>query len=119
MEFSEYLRFLLALCFVLSLIGILAVLARRMGWTHGNLGYTKPDSRLQIVESLPLDTRRRAMIIRRDNVEHLVILGTSNELLIETAITPVDKVSPPQADIDLKSKIVSGLFGTADSKAKT
>lgn len=123
MEISEYLRFLFALCFVLSLIGGLALLAKKMGWIHGVVGYAKPESRLQIVESLSLDTRRRAVIIRRDNVEHLVVLSPTSELLVETNIQKADRdrtETHDKAEIetpsDLTSKIVSGMFGQTGSK---
>ena len=120
MEFSEYLRFLIALCFVLSLIGGLALLARKLGWTQGQFGYVKPDARLRVVESLSLDTRRRAVIIRRDNVEHLLVLGATSETLIETDIRALTNEPTCRPDRtadetggDLKSKIVSGVFGHA------
>ena len=123
MEISEYVRFLFALCFVLSLIGGLALLAKKMGWTHGMIGNAKPDARLQVVESLSLDTRRRAVIIRRDNVEHLVVLSPTSELLIETNIPHVESDRTPAPDtmelngpFDIRSKIISGLFGQTGSK---
>jgi len=123
MEFSEYIRFLIALCFVLSLIGGLALLAKKLGWTHGALGYVKPDARLQIVESLSLDTRRRAVIIRRDNVEHLVVLSPTSELLIESNIPHVEREASPAPEtaetntpFDISAKIVSGMFGHTGSK---
>jgi len=123
MEISEYIRFLFALCFVLSLIGGLALLAKKLGWTHGALGYAKPDARLQIVESLSLDARRRAVIIRRDNVEHLVVLSPTSELLIEANIPHVESNSAPLPDavevnapFDIRSKIVSGMFGQSGGK---
>ena len=122
MEFSEYLRFLIALCFVLSLIGGLALLAKKMGWTQGQFGYAKPDARLKLVESLSLDTRRRVVLIRRDNVEHLLVIGATSETLIESGIPAVKGEAAPmtesfatEAGTDLKSKIVSGVFGRTAS----
>jgi len=36
-----------------------------------------------------LDARRRAVLIQRDDKQHLVILGHSSETVVETNIKPV------------------------------
>ncbi len=88
MELTEYLRFAIALIFVLALIGVLTALARRAG-----IGYplkaTRPGGgrRLSVVEVTPLDGRRRLVLVRRDDVEHLLLLGPSSELVIERNIS--------------------------------
>lgn len=96
MEFAGYIRFLLALVFVLGLIGLLAAVARRMG-----LGFPaaatkgRKDRRLSVVETAPLDGRRRLVLVRRDDVEHLVMVGPSSELVVETGIPA--REPPPKA----------------------
>lgn len=40
--------------------------------------------RLAVVESVALDVRRRLVLIRRDNVEHLIMVGGPADLVIET-----------------------------------
>lgn len=42
--------------------------------------------RLQVLDAAAIDTRRRIVLIRRDNVEHLVMIGGPTDLLIETGI---------------------------------
>lgn len=42
--------------------------------------------RLAVVDSLALDPKRQLLIIRRDNVEHLVLTGGPHDLVIETGI---------------------------------
>jgi flagellar protein FliO/FliZ len=37
---------------------------------------------------MPIDPKRRLVLLRRDNVEHLVILGATGETIVETNITP-------------------------------
>ena len=87
MEFSGYLRFLLALVFVLGLIGLATAVVRRMG-----LGFPvgalkrSGNRRLSVVETAPLDGRRRLVLVRRDDTEHLIILGPTSELVVETGI---------------------------------
>ena len=101
MENLDYLRFFLALVFVLGLIGILAVLARRTG-----LGFPitamKPiqKRRLSVVEVTAIDGRRRMVLIRRDNIEHLLLISPSSEMLIETNIAagPIDIPTSASSD---------------------
>ena len=83
---AEYLRFALALVFVLGLVGGAALLARRFG-----LGNRVPirrggQRRLTIVDSAIIDAKRRLVLVRRDATEHLILVGGANELLIESAI---------------------------------
>lgn len=94
-EWGDYLRFVLALVFVLALIGALAALARRF-----NVGFPTPMKtgrarRLAVVEVVPIDTRRRLVLVRRDNTEHLILLGASSELLIESGIAAPAAAIPP------------------------
>ena len=85
MEFETYLRFVLALVFVLALIGLIAWVARRFGLA-GRLPATRGAKRLRIVEVAPIDARRRLVLIGRDGVEHLVLLGATSDLVIESGI---------------------------------
>ena len=93
LQFS-YFKFLLAFVAVLGLIVLLAYLARRLGFarTTGLRGR----KRLSITEVMALDARRRLVLLRRDNVEHLVLLGPTQDLLIETLAQP--KFVPPHED---------------------
>jgi flagellar protein FliO/FliZ len=99
MEFAGYLRFLLALAFVLGLIGLLAILARRMGFGYpaGAIKNAK-NRRLSVVESTPLDGRRRMVLVRRDDTEHLILMGPTSELLIESGIKADPDPAPPIED---------------------
>jgi flagellar protein FliO/FliZ len=89
MDSVDYLRFALAFVFVLALIGLMAALARRAGFGFPTKAI-KPDGerRLAIVEVTPLDGRRRLVLVRRDDREHLLLIGPTSELVIETGITP-------------------------------
>lgn len=94
MDLTTYLRFLLALVAVLALIGVLAWLARRYGF--GGVAATRPGGRIRrlgIVEVLPIDARRRLVLIRRDGVEHLILTGAPDDIVVETGIP-----APPPTD---------------------
>ena len=86
MDFDLYLRFALALILVLGLIALLAWLLRRFGM---GVKMTK-GRRLGIVEVQMLGPRHRLMLIRRDDVEHLVIVGPGSETVIESGIKRAD-----------------------------
>lgn len=83
---SQLMRFAAAMIFVLSLMGMLALVMRRIN----NGGSVMPMSRrrLKVVETLPLDPRRKLAIVRCDGKEHLLILGTNSETVIESDIKP-------------------------------
>lgn len=97
LDYTDYLQFVFALIFVLALIGGFAMVARRLG-----LGYRTPRGkqakRLSLIEVLPLDAKRRIALIRRDSVEHLILLGANNDLLIEAAV-------PAPSDTDFSAAL--------------
>jgi len=88
MELDTYLRFALALVFVLALIGIAAWLARKAGLGTRVAKTRNTRRRLSIVEVSAVDGKRRLVLVRRDGVEHLVLLGATGETVIETGIAP-------------------------------
>lgn len=77
------LQALLALIFVLCLIGLTAVVARRfMPLLDRKLAL--PNRRLQIIESLPLDAQNRAVLLRCDDTEHLLVVGTGGTAVLSS-----------------------------------
>src|SRR5437867_3391471 len=81
------LRFLFAFIVVLGLIGLTAWLGRRFGATH--LGATAArgrQPRLAVIDAAAVDGRRRLVLIRRDNVEHLLMIGGPTDVVIEPNI---------------------------------
>lgn len=90
MEPESYLRFVVAFVFVMSLMGGLWLILRKLGLS-GPVVQTPGKRRLKVIESLSIDTRRRLVILQRDNIQHLVILGPTGETVVETQIpAPAD-----------------------------
>ncbi len=85
MELADYLKFFFALLFVLSLMGGLAFILKRLGYGQGNI-MSGTKRRLKIIETLPIDARHKAVLIQRDDTQHLVVLGNSGDTVIETNI---------------------------------
>jgi flagellar protein FliO/FliZ len=87
----SYVRFLLAFLFVIGLIGLFALLLRRVGFggvrlSPGFKGKARPKRRLAVTEVANVDGRHRLVLVRRDDTEHLILLGHSGDLLIESNI---------------------------------
>ena len=83
MNIESYLYAVLALVFVLALLGLFYLVMRRLG-IGGTLPRTRGERRLRVVEVLPVDAKRRLVLLRRDGREHLVLLGPESDLLIES-----------------------------------
>lgn len=95
MTISNYWTFV-ALLIVLALIFGAAWTARKLG-LDGRLAARGSKRRLSIIEVLPLDGKRRLVLLRRDDIEHLVLLGTHDDIVVESAIRPRsdDAQDPP------------------------
>jgi flagellar protein FliO/FliZ len=77
----------IAAAVTLVLLGLLVWLLRRVARLR--LGATAPGRvpRLAIVDVLPIDGRRQLLLVRRDSVEHLILVGGPSDLVIEPSIT--------------------------------
>jgi flagellar protein FliO/FliZ len=81
MDWDLYLRSLLALGTVVVLIGGAAWVGRR--FATGGMVRGRRQRRLSIAEVLPLDNRRRLVLVRRDHVEHLLLIGGATDIIVE------------------------------------
>lgn len=90
-DLPQWGRLVAALAFVLGLMLGLSVIMRH--FNHGGSALpARRKRRLQVVETLTIDARHRAVILRRDDREHLVILGANADTVIETGIeSPQDE----------------------------
>lgn len=83
---QQLLQLVLALALVVALMGGLAYLLKRLGLGTVSPTVPKAKKRLKIVESQPLDARRRLVILQCDDKQHLVILGQNGETVIQRDI---------------------------------
>jgi flagellar protein FliO/FliZ len=96
MEPTDYIRFLLALVIVLGLILALSWALKRFGLGQSQSNTMGRKRRLRTVESATLDARHRIVLVRRDAVEHLVLLGPNSTQVIERGIAaPADDLNAP------------------------
>ena len=86
-EAVSYLKFLLALLFVLGLIGGLGIIAKRVGLGNRGPIVKGKSKRLSIVETMALDPKRRVVLIQCDNSQHLLLLGSNSEQTIVSSLS--------------------------------
>jgi hypothetical protein len=80
-------RFFIAFIVVFALIGVIAWLVRRFGTgALGTQGSRGRAPRLAVIEAGAVDGRRKLVLIRRDNVEHLIMIGGPTDIVVEPNI---------------------------------
>jgi flagellar protein FliO/FliZ len=86
-ELGNLATYVAVFIFVIALIGIAAWILKGMlgGSSSGGL-LRRGDRRLGVVEAASLDGRRKLVLIRRDNTEHLIMTGGPVDVLIESGI---------------------------------
>jgi flagellar protein FliO/FliZ len=90
-----------ATLFVIA-VGALLVWAFRtfFGGRSSAHGFLRPrDRRLGVVETASVDQRRKLVLIRRDDVEHLIITGGPVDMVVETGIKGRPHLEPPLEDV--------------------
>ncbi len=91
----QTLWFFIAFLIVLALIGVAAWLVRRFGGSAlGSSANRGRMPRLAVIDAAAVDGRRRLVLVRRDNVEHLLMIGGPTDVVVEPNIVR----SMPQRD---------------------
>src|SRR3954447_15077340 len=86
-EGSLLVRFVVAFVIVLALIGITFWLIRRFGGARvGSAAQRGRAPRLAVIDAAAVDGRRRLVLVRRDNIEHLIMIGGPSDIVVETNI---------------------------------
>ena len=79
--------FIFAFLAVLALIGLAAWLVRR--FASSRLGASTNRGRmprLAVIDAAAVDGRRRLVLVRRDNIEHLLMIGGPTDIVVESNI---------------------------------
>lgn len=83
----QALTFFFAFVAVLALIGVAAWLVRR--FASNRLGANTNRGRmprLAVIDAAAVDGRRRLVLVRRDNIEHLLMIGGPTDIVVEPNI---------------------------------
>ncbi|MGE0210241.1 MAG: hypothetical protein AB7S41_00935 [Parvibaculaceae bacterium] len=95
MEFGPYVNYAVAAAIVLALLLIAMFVLRAVG---GRVR-ARQGSRLSISEYQEVDKQRHLVLVRRDGVEHLLMIGGPQDVVIETGIVSSGVAAPaPQFD---------------------
>lgn len=96
----EILSWLLFIIFIAGLLVVGGLLLRGYLTTGsptsalaGTFFAPKPEKRLEVTDQAAIDNRRRLVLVRRDNVEHLIMTGGPVDVVIETNIGGEDSSS--------------------------
>jgi flagellar protein FliO/FliZ len=94
-------RYCGALLLVAALLGFAWLAARKYGGAGGAsftglAGFMKPnvERRLSVVETMMMGPRHKAYLLRRDGVEHLIVVGPEGASVVENGI-----VAPTSASV--------------------
>lgn len=83
-------RLLVAIAGVgLALFGLAAalkIMRQKNGTSPFSLGVKTRTQRLQVIDAAAIDTRRRLVLVRRDDVEHLILVGGPSDVVVESNI---------------------------------
>lgn len=90
------LAFAVSLAVVLALFALFVFIVKRLAGSRiSSVRSRQP--RLAIMDTASVDTRRRLVLVRRDNVEHLLMIGGPSDVVVEQGIvrgTPVAATHP-------------------------
>ncbi len=83
----QALTFFFAFVAVLALIGVAAWLVRRFAGNRLGANTNRGRMpRLAVIDAAAVDGRRRLVLVRRDNVEHLLMIGGPTDIVVEPNI---------------------------------
>jgi hypothetical protein len=83
----QALTFVFAFVAVLALIGVAAWLVRRFATNRLGANTNRARMpRLAVIDAAAVDGRRRLVLVRRDNIEHLLMIGGPTDIVVEPNI---------------------------------
>lgn len=103
-EASRAAQYVIAFAIILVLVALFGLVLRKL--TGGRLMMNGQDRararqpRLGVVDIYDLDRQRQLVLLRRDNVEHLLLIGGLNDVVIETNIVRVAGARIPASAVE-------------------
>jgi flagellar protein FliO/FliZ len=118
---SGNITFIFVFVAVLALIGVAAWLVRRFATNRLGANTNRGRMpRLAVIDAAAVDGRRRLVLVRRDNVEHLLMIGGPTDIVVEPNIvraTPGREAlpqRPPGAELPPRIAPLPDAAGWAD-----
>jgi len=79
------------------LVGVLWLIRGRSGPSPFVRGGRNRQPRLQVLDATAVDARRRLVLIRRDDTEHLIMIGGPTDIVIESGIAATGPAQPAES----------------------
>jgi len=103
----QALTFVLAFVAVLALIGVAAWLVRRFAGNRLGANTNRGRMpRLAVIDAAAVDGRRRLVLVRRDNIEHLLMIGGPTDIVVEPNIVRATSARDPMPQ---RPPVVGGI----------
>ena len=85
---TEVLLRVLVVAFMAAALVAVAVILRKLagGPALTTLFTPKSQKRIDVIEQTPIDAKRRLVLVRRDDVEHLLLTGGPVDIVVEAGI---------------------------------
>ncbi|MBO6755852.1 MAG: flagellar biosynthetic protein FliO [Roseibium sp.] len=91
---ARALAFGVSLGVVLVLFALFVIILKRLMGTPFS-GHRNRQPRIAVMDAATVDTRRRLILVRRDNVEHLLLIGGPSDVVVEQGIVRGTPLSVP------------------------
>jgi hypothetical protein len=102
LDFDTIVLAVAAILFVVAIGALLVWAFKAFFGKSSSSGFLRPrEHRLGVVEWASVDGKRRLVLLRRDDVEHLVMIGGPIDMLVETGIKGRPHLEPPLEDVNI------------------
>lgn len=104
LELSTAQKVIVASVVILVLLALLGLFVRQIQGgrlrLRGQAGGRQRQPRLGVVDTYDLDRQRQLVLIRRDNIEHLLMIGGASDVVVETNILRSGSRAAPPSYVD-------------------
>jgi len=99
MDFDTLILGVATLLFVIALVALVVWAFKAFFSKSSSSAFRPREKRLGVVETATVDSKRKLYLLRRDDVEHLVIIGGPVDVVVETGIKGRPHLGPPHDDV--------------------
>jgi flagellar protein FliO/FliZ len=99
MTFDTLILAVAAGLFILALVALAAWAFKTLFPGRDGQGFARREKRLGVVETASIDQKRKLLLVRRDDIEHLIMIGGPVDMVVETGIKGRPHLEPPLEDV--------------------
>jgi flagellar protein FliO/FliZ len=97
---SSVIWWFVAMAMLAAVVAVVAILVKAYisGETPAQVFFKpRPEPRLSVIEHASIDGKRKLVLVRRDDVEHLIMTGGPVDVVIETGIETNERLEKPRS----------------------